>query len=263
MPTKSVDFQSNNKNSLINPRLTKRILEVKQAKRRRFKKKLLAFFVSVAFLSFCLWVLFGPITQAKVIKISSTGPYSRAEILKAAGLSSHPNLISINVGEVKNSLEKLPFVNNALVNISIPDSVTITLSYRSPIAYWAFQNSYFEIDSTGRVLKILKTEPNLLKITGINTRLRLGGWLAKKYDFLLAVARAVVFDHFNYVNEVDLSSSLAVKLYLKPSGTVLLGFSGQLNQKLLALNTLYNQGKLTGGQTVDLTVPQMPVIYPS
>lgn len=245
----------------VNPRIKQRLEKVKTQKKRTRLRKLIALIVAVSFLALSLWVLFGPLTKVNVIYISNVGPYSKQYIINTAGLENHPNLVTINPSNIDQKLKSLSFVDNCSVSFMIPDGLKIDITYRQPIAYWKYNSSYYEIDPTGRVLARTLLKPPLIEVSGINTSVVSGQFLSAKYRYLISVVNAVIKDHINYVSGVDLGANGDVNLKLSPVGTALLGQSGDLEQKLVALNTLYNQIKLVSGEVIDLSVPQSPVTY--
>ncbi len=129
--------------------------EVKRKRRRRLKPAffimLFAFFFSVlAVLS--LTVFF----EVHNVNISGESVYSESELLNAAGIKTGQNLIRLNKEKISVKIEKeLPFVKEAVVSKSYPDSVNIKITPAKEYAVVEYNGQYVIVDED---LKALSAE---------------------------------------------------------------------------------------------------------
>lgn len=78
---------------------------------------------------------------------------SREDILNKLNLSRDDNILKINLGDVKEKIEKLPWVETATVKRSFfPNILQITIAEKKVLALWQYENKFYPIDSNGKLI---------------------------------------------------------------------------------------------------------------
>ena len=79
-------------------------------------------------------------------EVAGTRQLSRWEILKAAGVGSQDNLVSLSVGKIQHRVSRLPWVKKAEVSRSFPGTVRITVVERRAFALALVQGRLLFLD---------------------------------------------------------------------------------------------------------------------
>lgn len=90
---------------------------------------------------------------------------SRQEIYDIIGINRGDNILSLDVSEIKQKLETLPWIRFASVRRSFfPNILHITLTERQVRSIWQIENKFHPIDSEGNVInaKYIPSRPILL-----------------------------------------------------------------------------------------------------
>lgn len=78
---------------------------------------------------------------------------SREDILTKLNLSRNDNILKINLGDVKEKIEKLPWVETATVKRSFfPNILQITIAEKKVLALWQYENKFYPIDCNGKLI---------------------------------------------------------------------------------------------------------------
>lgn len=98
---------------------------------------LLLFAVSVFAWALAVWFLNRPFFPLReVVVLTPPGQVTAAQIEYAARSSVRGNFFTVELGEVRASLEKLPWVRRAEVRRRWPDALELRLEEHQPVAYW-------------------------------------------------------------------------------------------------------------------------------
>ena len=73
-------------------------------------------------------------------------------VLAVTGLASHPPLVDIDLAATARQVDGLPWVRHAVVSRHWPDSVTVTITERTPVAAVDVGGDIALVDASGRVL---------------------------------------------------------------------------------------------------------------
>lgn len=95
------------------------------------------------------------------VKVSTDGTLTREQILKHAGIVEGTCIFYVELGKSKTAIEKMPQVDSAEVTRSLPNSLTVTVTERRPIAWLVSRadedptasEKSFLIDARGTVMK--------------------------------------------------------------------------------------------------------------
>ena len=121
----------------------------------RKKKKRSALYAPLAFLIICLALVFGLSVFFRVsgIEVEGNALYSPEEIIAASGIEKGDNLFFINQFSVVSRIyAKLPYVEKAAINRSLPNKLSIVVSESRAIAYVTAEDGLWAIDRSCKLL---------------------------------------------------------------------------------------------------------------
>ena len=255
----------------MDPRLRARMIEVRrQAGRRRLKGAAIAGIV-VAVLALAAIATRLPILTVSSVRVTGaayTAPAVVDEVVKAIDGSS---MLSVDLGAAQRRLEASPWVKRVSVTKDWPRGVRIDIAERSPVAgYLATDGQFRVIDDEGRVIAALAGQPTAYPAIVPTGRAYGGGpALAPGEQAPTAIADAarlvrVLPDELRTkVAEVGVNESAELELHLTPQGTVLLGSSDALRDKLISVLAVLHDVDPASIGTLDVRAPAKPVCEPA
>ncbi len=91
-----------------------------------------------------------------------------ADIVKSINVKVGDPLPSIDIQNIKNNLERLPWIKYAEVERLYPTTLSIRMLEKKPIALWQYKNKIKLIDSSGEVIEESNLKPfmNLILLVG-------------------------------------------------------------------------------------------------
>jgi cell division protein FtsQ len=251
----------------IDPRMHQRFVAVRRQRGRRRMRLAIAAMVLIVALGGALVVLHSSLLSARHLSVHGATHTPSAEILAVSGLARHPPLVDVDAGRISARLEQLPWVAEARVATHWPDSVTIVVRERTPVAIIAAGGAFVLVDSTGRVLAYDRRPPVhtvalSLQGPGLARPGPPGTWLGASAQPALQVASELPPSLVGQVVGVDLGSSGALSLQLRDGTVALLGSQSELGEKFTALASVLAAAPLAAGDQIDLTVPGEPTVSP-
>ena len=90
----------------------------------------------------------------KTIEVSSTRHLTRDEILGLAGVEQGKDLLRMNLKRMGEHIQQNPWVETVQINRYFPDTVSITITEREPVAIVNMGFIYY-LDQKGNVFKVL------------------------------------------------------------------------------------------------------------
>ncbi len=114
-----------------------------------------------------------PKYQVRVIEVNTDGIMSREEALKQTGIKEGVNIYSLNLESAQRVLSAIPEVKMAKVERIVPDTVSIKIEGRIPVAWIAPRNtgedptameSAFLVDAAGVMMKSAPFVPGRLQL---------------------------------------------------------------------------------------------------
>ncbi len=111
-----------------------------------------------------------PVFEVAEANVIGATHLSRLDVLRAAGVGSHVNLLALNVGRVEQRLMQHPWVAKAQVERLLPNKVRIVLSERQPELVALVEGRFYYLDQEFRSFALLGSEnaPDLPVLTGLN-----------------------------------------------------------------------------------------------
>jgi len=244
------------------PRISTRRRSVERSKRRKWLWILGGLFV-VVLLILGGWVLLHRSWfSAKTIEVRGTSHESAAAVIAAAGLASHPPLISISPGEAAAGVERLAWVKSASVTKKWPSTVSITIVERTPVGTVHLGSSWYLVDGTGRLLERFTARPfgQLLIVVPSPAHPLVGGSTPAKADAALDVAATLPVAFRGQVAAVVAHPDGTISLRLTSPVKVELGTATELTQKYEDVAAVIAGATLHAGDVLDVSVPQASTI---
>ncbi len=212
-----------------------------------------------------------------VDRIEFTGLHrvSFDEAIEAVSIRAGDAMLLINTSEAAESLQELPWIDNAQVRRRWPGTVEVEITERRAIAL-ALQapQTWVLVDTEGRVLTgALADPPKLPRLSGIHAAPAAGGFLSDDADAMLEVVEALSAAHGLVIESVwrDQRGDLRARLRMLAQRAylgVVLGDNSRIAAKSAAVATVV--GKLSEtAQTgtddadiseLDVSVPRLPVL---
>lgn len=221
----------NIRNEKLRKNYTKTKTEKKQDKsvdadeKKGANKAVVAFFVILVITGVGIGCLFSPTFNLRGIIVSDGTNVTRAEILNSFEIEMGINVFKINYKEIKNSVEKLPYIKSAEAKILFPDEIKIDYVERKPFALVKYLESYMVMDKYGYILEI--TRQNKYQDLPIIYNIEFDTYeigkqfedTAKtKYDNVVYLLETAVKNEFSYtISEINYESIGNVKLWIKES----------------------------------------------
>jgi cell division protein FtsQ len=120
-------------------------------------------------------VVASPVFHARTIEVSGTSHLGRTEILRLAGLAPGTNVLWLDAGAAARRLETSRWIESASVSRSLPSTVRITVTERTPAAEVKVGSRWALVAADGTVLDRVSGDPGLpLLDTAMGNRRHLG-----------------------------------------------------------------------------------------
>jgi hypothetical protein len=172
--------------------------------------------------------LHSPLLAAHSVTVRGNVHETSAQVVAAAGLSSHPPLLDVQPGTAAAGVERLPWVRSASVQVAWPDAVHITVREEVPtLAVHTAAGSWLAVSDDGRVLASSATRPpgTLLLVLPVEP----GGWV-----------------------QLALTSPLRIDI----------GSDSELPAKYEDVSAALSGATLHAGDVIDVSVPRAMTITP-
>src|SRR6266478_7841917 len=234
------------------------LLAVKVRSRRATQhrvRKVLAVFSKLAFLAgLCAAIYIGAREgskrfffenqdyQLRTIELQTDGTLQREQILKVADLHEGENIFSMNLGRVRESLQRLPQVDEVEVVRKLPGEIDIRVVERKPVAWITGEkqvsdpfvsDAAFLVDARGVLMKEKKLLPEYLGlplITGCASEPLEAGKVVESFEAKAALellrlsTRSFMQTRFQ-IREIDVSKGYCLLVTDKNHSRVTFGFN--------------------------------------
>ena len=140
--------------------------------RNRKRKKRNALFAPVAFLIICAALVFGlsVFFRVSAIEVEGNSLYTSEEIIEASGIEQGDNLFFINrFSAISRIFSKLPYVEKAVINRSLPNRLVIVVNESQAIACGSAEDGTWAIDRGCKLLSKVGGDElrGLIRIEGL------------------------------------------------------------------------------------------------
>ncbi len=159
--------------------------------RNRKRKKRNALFAPVAFLIICAALVFGlsVFFRVSTIEVEGNSLYTSEEIIEASGIEQGDNLFFINrFSAISRIFSKLPYVEKAVINRSLPNRLVIVVTESQAIACVSAEDGTWAIDRGCKLLSKVSGDElrGLIRIEGL-TPIAPGEAESPKVNYLSAI----------------------------------------------------------------------------
>src|SRR5213082_4239547 len=180
--------------------------------------------------------------QLRTIELQTDGTLQREQILKVADLHEGENIFSMNLGRVRESLQRLPQVDEVEVVRKLPGEIDIRVVERKPVAWITSEkeisdpfasDAAFLVDARGVLMKEKKLLPEYLGlplILGCSSEALEAGKVIESpeaknaLELLRLSARSFLQMRFQ-IREIDVSKSYRLLVTDKNHSRVMFGYN--------------------------------------
>lgn len=139
------------------------------------KKKRSGLVAPLSFVLVCVAIVFalGVFFRVQEIEVTGAEIYSNDVIVEASGISEGDNLFFINrFTAASHIFEKLPFVESASVDRSLPNRIVISVEESYALAYIEWEGQNWMMTANGKMLGsgTMEEVSNLIRVTNITVR---------------------------------------------------------------------------------------------
>jgi cell division protein FtsQ len=207
------------------------------------------------------WSLHRSYFSVRVVHINSLAHESRNYVMAVSGLNDHPAMIDVSDAVIVRRIERLRWVASASVTKKWPDSMTIHVVERVPVAVvYAAHHALERVDASDHYLDTVAVSRDLplLEVVGrpIDAPWRFAPWSRAAAQ----VAGALPRELQNQVAAVRVTKHGVVSLRLTTPLTFVLGTPTQLTAKFESVASVIKASAvhsvaLHAGDVIDVSVP--------
>jgi cell division protein FtsQ len=253
----------------IHPRIWNRRVEVTRERGRKRLRVAVGLLSALAVPALGFGAVHSPLFSARNLDVEGAVHTPAAQVLRASGLEDHPPLVDIDADEMDRSIESLPWVATASVQVHWPDSVTVRVKERAPLGAVGPVRSHGRttwslVDVSGRVLAVAGSAPRGVLRLSVPVKPGAAGSTLSWTDRPAVVVSATLPRAISARTEsVDQDLAGSVSLELTGGVTAALGAPTALSQKYQALSSVLEGVTLASGDVVNVTVPEEPTVAAS
>ncbi len=248
---------------VLDPKVRARRIALKRAAGRRRLRKLL-WVSGITFVVLAVWFAFrSPLLDVDHVKVIGVRSALPETVAKLANVKTGTNMIDVDVHDVARRIAAVPYVKYVEVSRDWPGTLTIKVTERSPRVAVGIGKEFAVLDDEDVYFRTSSVRPaNLVLVTGVEG-------LSKPGDSLAGSAKDVVkFAHDIPVAVADLmgvdsihrASNGDVTINLLSGQIVIVGDPTQARAKLLAVAAVLQTKKGKIAHTIDVQVPELPVV---
>ena len=250
----------------VDPRLDQRRREVARSRRRMWWIGFGSLAGAVVLVLVGWALLHSSLFSVRTLNVTGASSLVRDQVVAASGVAKADPLISIDTATAATSVEAIPLVKTAEVQLRWPSTVTIAVTMRTPVAYVASAGRFARVDRTGRVLSRSVNPPTRfspvpleMQVEGV-TPGKPGSWLPDRAAGAIKVAAKVPPAFRDQVAKVIGNADGTVTLQMTAPVTVNLGTADKLHAKFSDVAAIIAGTSLHAGDVIDVSVPQASTI---
>lgn len=153
-----------NASSIPSKRSRKKERPKKKRKKKHYTLKLL---ILVLVCTGVYFFLHSAVFTVENIQLEENSRFTLEKVQKMTGLKKGVNMFEIKTGACEKKLEESTFISEAKVSRKLPDTITISLELREPVAAIVKDKKYILLDSEGTVLAKWDVFPYYTILEGI------------------------------------------------------------------------------------------------
>lgn len=129
------------------------------SRRRALARRWIALVVLLALLAVAYVLLFTPVLGVRAVEVSGTHQLTAQQVREAANVPVGSPLLRLSTDTVQRNVAQLPGVASVEVDRSFPDTLSITVVERAPVAVFEASDGLRLIDATGESLRTVPKAP--------------------------------------------------------------------------------------------------------
>jgi cell division protein FtsQ len=254
---------------VVDPRLRARRIEVQRDAGRRRLRRVLAILGATGAVLAAYAVTQSPVLDVDHVRVSGGERTDHGAVAFASGIGRGEPMVSLDTGAVARRIEALPWVRTARVERRWPGTVRVSITERTPAAVVPVgegdEARLALVDASGRVLSdgsdtsdgtAAPMPPGLPTLADVRGDVTAGETLDRDARDALAVVAALAEALPGTVAEVstDLDATLV------SGGQVRFGTAEDLDDKIVAVETVLADVDVDGLAVLDVRVPGSPVL---
>jgi cell division protein FtsQ len=249
----------------VDPRVAKRRQEVARAAGRRRLRILLIVVAFVAFVLGVVGLVFSPALDVDRVEVEGAGHTSVAAVLQTTGLDSQGHaMVSVDRFALAHRVERLPWVDRAVVTRRWPNVVRVRIVERTPLGAIGVPGGVALVDGSGRVLATASAPPGNtfpVLIAPGDIVPGPGRLVPSAVRSALTVLRALSQDLGGKVEAVRrlAGAKPTYELAVRGGVTIRLGEAERITDKLTAAEAVL-VAEHAPGTVIDVRVPRSPAV---
>ncbi|MBO5453946.1 MAG: FtsQ-type POTRA domain-containing protein [Clostridia bacterium] len=256
------------------PNNEEKIIDLQSRRKSREKKKkhskrrtlIILFFLAV------IAVLMSPYFNVKWFDIKGMGVVAPTQIKSASGIALGQNMFRVNIKKCKDSIRKIPYIDDAKIYRHPKGGIIISVTERTPFGYIKNATGDLIIDKEGRVLEVAGKNYDyngIVEIAGIKAgNLKAGTYLGENFSENLKLAveiRSKLEENKieDRVSSINVKNKNSITLVVDNDKTVLLGNVYRIEYKLAMLESAIASIAPSEKGTIDLRTEGQALFTPS
>jgi cell division protein FtsQ len=249
---------------VVDPRMRSRRIEVQRDAGRRRLRRVLTVVGALTALAAAYGLVRSPVLDVDHVRVTGGEHTDEAAVALTSGIGRGAAMVWLDTGAVARRVEALPWVRTARVERRWPGTIRIAITERTPAAILPVDDTHTAlVDATGRVLSVVdRTDtgtplpPGLPTLAGVHGEPAAGDTLTAPARDALAVAQAAGEALPGTITEVstDLDATLI------SGGRVRFGTADDLDDKIVAVETMLTDVDVACLDVLDVRVPGSPVL---
>lgn len=237
----------------------KKAKKIKENKKKRQKKPLtprqrkrrhILAYCTIFIVILCIGVVLSLTVLFKTEKINVEGNtlYDENTIVELSGVKLEQNIFLAKWSATPKQIEDaLPYVEDAKVDFTIPDTITITIKNAEPAYVIISDGKYYKVSGSGRILEIAEENPQQLPVLKCSalTVTEVGKYISFKdenfYKILDELSDSLEKNDFTDVNLVDMNETANISLIYDNRIKIIIGLPEDIDYKLRTAMTIINQ----------------------
>ncbi|MEJ2586621.1 MAG: FtsQ-type POTRA domain-containing protein [Deltaproteobacteria bacterium] len=204
--------------------------------------------LSLFFLSVYHYLLKSPYMRLERVQMTGVDDHLKAELMALCGLNTEPNLLAINLEDLKKQIEEHPWIRNARLQRQLPHTLTIDIEEQTPVAILLSDRMVY-VNSHGEPFKAVTQSENVdfPIITGISDDLKSD---ENRLETVAHVMHTLSNEHgiwaADNLSEINVREEGEVALYYRELGAEIVCNWRNLSEKIPGLRRLADHLKSSG-----------------
>jgi len=176
--------------------------------------------------------------------VEGTRIISADEVFTLANVKPKSSMLDLDIYNLQQRLLKQPFIKSVNINRQYPAALRIRVTEREPIATMNVGQIHY-VDNDGKILPHVESEVkfDLPVISGIDLtpNSRIGNMELMQAINILKMAESIDSSLYDMISEINMNDGKDIILYSGDTGAPILLGRGDIEKKLLTLQSFWNR----------------------